>query len=245
MALSNRQKLTVTALVFYWSFLFVLTHIPIPQIFFGEMSPSDKTLHYFAYLVLSFLLWFAIGAGEKVNWRKAAAWWVLFAVVWYGVFDEWLQGYVGRNPDIKDFFADLAGAVTGLIVLSIFSFRPASLVLTGAVIFVLTNFVQAGPAEQLPVISGVFYLFAYAFFSVLWVRYMHYCLPIRAPQVKWLAGAIIVPAMFLSAVNIFCVIAGNGFSVVNVVVSAAGIAAAVITIYLIALFRRGLTQNDS
>ena len=241
MALSNRQKLTVTALLIYWSFLFVLTHIPIPQIFFGEMSPSDKTLHYFAYLVLSFLLWFAISPGKKVSWRKAGVWWVLFAVVWYGVFDEWLQGYVGRNPDIKDFFADLAGAVTGLIVLSIFSFRPASLVLTGAVIFVLTNFVQAGPAEQLPMTSGVFYLFAYAFFSLIWTRYMHHHLPIRAPQVKWLAGAITVPAAFLITVNLFCVVAGNGFSLLHTVISAAGIIGVVITIYLTALFRPSLT----
>jgi len=243
MAISRQQKLTIIALLFYWSTLFILTHIPIPQIFFGKILPSDKTLHYLAYLVLSFLLWFAIGAGKKVNWRKAAVWLVLFVVVWYGVFDEWLQGYVGRSPDIKDFFADVGGAVSGLILLSVFSFWPASLVLTGAVIFVLTNFMQAGLAELLPVISAAFYLFGYAFFSLIWTRYMYHCLPIRAPQLKWLAGALTVPVGFLSTVELFCVVVGNGLNILHIVISAVGIIAVVIAIYLTALFCPSLTEE--
>jgi hypothetical protein len=209
----------------------------------GNIPASDKTLHYLAYLVLSFLLWYAINPGKKVNWRKAGVWWVLFVVVWYGVFDEWLQGYVGRNPDIKDFFADLAGAFTGLVLLSVFSFWPASLVLTGATIFVLTNFLQAGLAEQLPVTSAAFYLFAYAFFSVLWTRYIYHSLPIRAPQTGWLAGALAVPAGFMLTVELFCVVAGSGFSLSRIVISAIGIAAVVITIYLAALYRTRLAKG--
>lgn len=243
MAISRRQKLIIIGLLFYWTALFILTHIPLPQIFFGKIPPSDKTLHYLAYLVLSFLLWFAIGLGKKVNWRKAAVWWVLFAVVWYGVFDEWLQGYVGRNPDIKDFFADVGGAVSGLILLSVFSFWPASLVLTGAVIFVLTNFIQGGLAEVMPVISAAFYLFAYAFFSLMWTRYMYHCLPIRAPQLKWLAGALAVPVGFLSTVYLFCAVADNSFSLLHIVTSAVGIIAVVITIYVSALLRPRVTEG--
>lgn len=239
MVLSCRQKLTIIALLFYWSAIFILSHIPIPQmfVFMGNIPASDKTLHYLAYLVLSFLLWLAISPGKKVNWRKSGVWWVLFVVVWYGVFDEWLQGYVGRNPDIKDFFADLAGALTGLVLLSVFSFWPVSIVLTGAIIFVLTNFMQAGLGEQLLMISAAFYLFAYAFFCLLWTRYMYHCLPIRAPQPKWLAGALAVPAGFMLTVELFCVVAGSGFSLSRIVISAIGIAAVVITIYLAALYR--------
>ena len=245
MVLSRRQKLAIIPLLFYWSAIFVLSHIPIPQMFLGNIPASDKTLHFLAYLILSFLLWLAVSPDKKVNWRKATVWWVLFAVVWYGVFDEWLQGYVGRNPDIKDFFADLAGALTGLVLLSVFSFWPASIVLTGAIIFVLTNFMQAGLAEQLPMISEAFYLFAHVFFSLLWTRYMYHCLPIRAPQTRWLAGALAVPVGFLLTVELFCVVAGSGFSLSRIVISAIGIAAVVITIYLTALFRPSLAKKIS
>jgi len=118
-------------------------------------------------------------------------------------------------------------------------------VLTGAIIFVLTNFMQAGLAEQLPIISAAFYLFAYAFFGLLWTRYVYQSLPIRAPQLKWLAGALAVPAGFLLTVELFCIVVGNGFSLSRIVISAIGIAAVVITIYLAALFHPSLAKKIS
>ncbi|UCF00183.1 MAG: VanZ family protein, partial [Planctomycetota bacterium] len=245
MALSRRQKLTIAALLFYWSVIFVLSHIPIPQIFIGNIAPSDKTLHYLAYLVLSFLLWLAINPGKKVQWGKAAVWWVLLVVIWYGVFDEWLQSYVGRNADIRDFFADLAGAVTGLVLLTVFSFWPASVVLTGAIIFFLINFLQAGMAEQLPVASAAIYLFVYILFSLLWLQYIYHHLPIRAPESKWLAGALALPIGLLLVVELFCSVVGNGFNLLRVVIASTGIVAVVISIYLIALFRSSLTKKVS
>src|SRR4030042_647093 len=101
MALSRRQKLTIISLLVYWPGVFILAHIPIPQLVY-KAQVSDKSLHFLVYLVLVFLLWFTISPDKKVNWRKAAAWWVLFVVVWYGVVDEVLQGYVGRSCDIID-----------------------------------------------------------------------------------------------------------------------------------------------
>jgi len=244
MTFAQRQKLTIIPVVLYWPAIFILSHIPIPQLVL-EIQVSDKTLHCLAYLVLVFLLWFAISPFKKVNWRRAGVWWVLCVVVWYGVFDEWLQGYVGRNPNVMDFFADVAGALIGLILLSIFPFWPVSLALTGAAIFVLTNFMGANLADLLPVTNAVFHLFGYAFFSLLWTRYMYHFLPIKAPQPKWLIGALTLPIGFLLAVELFSALAGSGFRLSRVVISAVGIAAVVITIYLIALFRRSSTQKLS
>jgi hypothetical protein len=199
---------------------------------------SDKTLHYLAYFVLVFLLWFATSPERKVNWRKAAVWWILFVVVVYGVIDEWLQGYAGRSSDVLDFLANLAGAFTGLVLLSIFEFWPASLALTAAAIFVLTNFMRASLADQKPVINAAFHLCAYAFFSLVWTRCMYHLLPIKAPRAKWLIGALALPMGFLFGVELFSAVAGNGFRPLCVFISAVGIAAVVITIYLTALFRR-------
>jgi len=161
MTLLRRQKLTVTSLLFYWPSLFVLTHIS-PAYVQGwtvRVDVSDKILHYFAYLVLVFLLWFATNPYKKVNWRKAAVWWIILVVVWYGVFDEWLQGYVGRDCDVMDFFADLAGALTSLIILSIINFWLASIIITGISIFVLTNLTQISSVELFPVTAILFVFF--------------------------------------------------------------------------------------
>jgi len=248
MALLRRQKLTVIPLLLYWPAIFILTHISPVSVpcWVVRMPVSDKSLHYFAYLVLVVLLWLAVSPGRKVNWRRATAWWVLFVVVWYGVFDEWLQSYVGRNPDVRDFLANLTGTLTGLILLSIFPFWAVSLALTGAVIFALTNLLlQTNLAEQLPVANAAFHLFAYAFFSLLWTQYMRHLLPIKAPEPKWLIGALALPMGFLLAVELFSAVAGNDFRMWDAITSAVGIVAVVAAIFLTALFRRGSTQKLS
>jgi VanZ family protein len=240
MALSHRQKLTIISLLVYWPGIFILAHIPIPQLIY-KAQVSDKSLHFLAYLILTFLFWFAISPNKKVNWRKAAVWWVLFVVVWYGVFDEWSQYYVGRDPDVMDFFADLGGTLTGLIMLTIFPFWSASLVVTGAIIFVLTNFIQANTVVPPPAINAAFHLFAYGFFTMLWIRYIYLFLPMKAPKPKWMITALALPIGFLLTVKLFSVIFGKDFGVQDVIISVAGITAVIATIHLTALFRRGLT----
>ena len=244
MALSHRQKLTIISLLIYWPGVFILAHIPIPQLVY-EAQVSDKSLHFLAYLILVFLLWFAISPDKKVNWRKAAVWLVLFVVVWYGVVDEVLQGYVGRNCDVTDFLADLAGTLAGLILFSLFTFWPVLLVVMGTTIFTLTNLTRANLDELLPITNAMFHLFAYGFFTMLWLQYIHLFLPMKAPKPKWMIAALVLPIGFLLTVKSFSVIFGKDFGVQDVIISVVGITVVVATIYLIALFRRGLTQKLS
>lgn len=231
------------SLLLYWPAIFILAHVPVPE-FFRGVQVSDKTLHYIAYFVLVFLLWFAISPDRRVKWNRATVWWVLFVVVCYGVLDEWLQAYVGRNADVMDFCADLTGALTGLVLLTFFSFWPAALAVTGATIFVLTNFSMGGLADVLPVTSAVFHLFGYGLFTLLWTGYMGDFLPIKAPERKWLIGALSLPIGLLLAVELFSVLASNDFRLSHVAVSAAGIAVIIIAIFLVALFRRGSAQKS-
>ena len=245
MALSFKQKLSIIPVLLYWPVIFILTHIPIPQIMFESLQHvSDKTLHYIAYLILVFLLWFAVSPNKKVNWRGAAAWWVFFVVAGYGGVDEWLQGYVGRDPDIMDFAADLAAALTGLILLSIFPFWPIFIALTGATIFVSTNLMQVNLAGQLSLIDAIFHLFAYVIFSLLWIRYMYDLLPIKAPNPKWLIGAFAVPTVFLLGVETFSAVTGGGFRLQDIIISAVGITTVVSTVFLMALIRQGFAQKS-
>ncbi len=239
---SLQKRLSVIPIILYWPVIFTLTHIPIPKMI-GELHLSDKNIHCFAYLVLVFLLWFATSPFEKINWRKPAVWWILLVVVWYGVIDEWLQGYVGRNPSVTDFFADLAGTFTGLILLSIFPFWPISLVLTGIAIFILTNLMNAGIAEQLPALNTAFHLFAYGLFSLLWTQYMYYLLPIRAPQPQWLTGATALPILLLSGMEIFSIVAGNDFRPGDIAASLTAIIIVIAAVYTISLLRYRFTQK--
>ncbi len=241
MTLSRQQKITTILLALYWPALFVLAHIPIPQVI-RRAGVSDKSLHFLAYLIVVFLLWFTVGAGKRVNWRKATPWLVLLIILVYGIIDEWSQGYVaGRSSDVLDFVADLAGTLTGLILFSVFTFWPAGLLVTAAVIFGMTNVAQKNLAELLPVASAVFHLFAYAIFTMLWVQCIDLYSPairLRRTKLKRLAAALAAPTVLLLTVKLFSVILGKGFAVRDMLISVVAIVTVVASIYLRALFRR-------
>lgn len=238
MTLSHQQKIAACVLVLYWPALFVLTHIPIPHVV-QEADVSDKSLHFLAYLILTFLIWSVVSGDRKVKWRRAAPWLVLFVIVVYGILDEWLQSYVaGRSSDVWDFFIDLAGAITGLILSSFLTFWPAGLLVAATFIFGITNVTRANLADLLPRTNAVFHLFAYAILTVLWIQCMHLFLAVKAPKAKWLILALAGPAGFLIIVKLFSVIAGKDFALSDIIISFGAIAAVITVFYSRALFHK-------
>jgi VanZ family protein len=237
MALSRRKKLSIVALAFYWPALFILAHIPIPHVV-REAEVSDKTLHFLAYLILVFLFWSAVASTEKVDWRRATAWWVFLVIVLYGAIDELLQNYgVGRSCDIRDLFADVAAVITGLILLSVLTFWPALLVLTGTAIFSLTNLARANLADLLPVTNTMFHVLAYAFFTMLWLQNLRLWHQPKVLKSTWIVPALSLPFGFLLAVKLFSAILGKDFIIRDVVISAAA-TAVVIAVYLFVVLSR-------
>jgi len=239
MAVSRQRKIMAVLLALYWPTLFVFAHIPVPRVV-REAGVSDKSLHFFMYLMLIYLLWFAVRGDEKVNWRRAGPWWMLAVVAVYGILDEWSQSFVaGRSCDAQDFFADAAGTLTGLILFSVFALRPAGLLVATAVIFGMTT--RTDLAELMPVTSAIFHLSAYATFTALWVQYIQHSQPaIRPPgsEIKWLTAAFAAPTALLLIVKLFSVIFGRAFALRDMLISAGGIGAVVAVVYLTALFRR-------
>ncbi len=232
MTLSHQQKVTACILVLYWLALFVLTHIPIPHVV-QEADVSDKSLHFLAYLILTFLIWFTVSGNRKVKWRRAAPWLVLFVIVVYGILDEWLQTYVaGRSCDVRDFFMDLAGALAGLILSSFLTFWPAGLFVAAIFIFGVTNVTQANLGDLLPVTNAVFNLLAYAILTVLWIQCMYLFPAAKAPKAKWLISAIAGPAGFLIIVKIFSAISGKELAFSDIIIAFGAIVAVVIGFYV-------------
>jgi len=245
MTLSHRQKLTIIPLLFYWPTIFILAHIPIPQLV-RRARVSDKSLHYIAYLILIFLLWFAVGPDRKVNWRRAAVWWVLFVVTGYSFVDEWLQYYVaGRSRSIMDFSANLAGMLTGLVLFSFFTFWPALLVVTGMSIFLLTNLARTNLADLLPLTNAAFHLFAYGIFTMLWIRHINHLSDLKLAKHGRLVAELALPLGLLFAVKLFSVVSGRYFVVWDIIIASVAITAVVVINYsagcltaLVNLFRQ-------
>ncbi len=251
MALSRRQKLMVIMLLFYWPSVFVFAHIPIPDLV-QQAGMSDKSVHFVTYWILAFLLFCAVNPNKKVKWNRAVVWWVLFLVAAYGIIDEWLQGYVaGRNPDIMDFFLDVTGALAGLVVLTFFAFWPASLVITGVTIFILTNVTRVDMADLLPVTNGVLHMFAYALFTILWIRYVHLrtnyelshnpgrgYFPCAVMGAKWLIVMLALPVGLLLATKLGSLVLGRDFTCSEMIISMIGIGVVVAVAGAGALIRR-------
>lgn len=243
MALSRRRKTVLLALLVYWPAIFIITHLPVPE-WVRRGQVSDKAAHFIVYLALIFLWWFAVSPYRKVNWKKPLVWWTLLVMVWYGAFDEWLQIYIGRNANVSDFLANLAGTLTGLVLLSIFTFWPALLVVTAILIFAATNLSRINLALLLPVLYATVHLFAYAFFALVWVQYLKRRRPLPTSEnPKWLFTASILPLALLAAVKIFSAFLGRTFATPDITAAAAGITAVTVTYHLTAVFRRKLRQK--
>jgi len=247
MAVWRRQKVTIILLVFYWLSFFILAHIPVPALV-SKAGVSDKGLHFLAYLILVFLLWFAVSPDQKVVWRKAGVWWVFIVITGYGAVDELLQGFMGRNCDVMDVVANMAGTFTGLILFSVFSFWPAALLVTGTVIFGITNIARSDLAELVPITNAIFYLFAYAIFTMLWSKILNFKFQIsnfkslKPPKLKWLITVLAGPTVLLLTVKLFSLVLGKGFGLREVIISVGAIATVPLLVagrgYLIALFHK-------
>jgi len=231
--ISNRFAFAI--LILYWLTIFTLTHLPLNRFlyFLARVQPSDKVFHFVAYLVLGFLLWWAINGDTKVAWSKPKVWWFLLVVVWYGAFDEWLQSYVGRTCDIHDFIADLAGIGASLLILSFFASRPAAVILAGTLTFSLTNLTKVNVAELFPVTDILFYLLSYSVFTLLWIRYISQRFSDNSGLLKRAVSVLAVPAVFLLFMKLLSEILHKDFTTGEILFSASGIAV-VFVIYILA-----------
>ncbi len=108
---SCRARVVRLALVIYWLALFAGTHLPVQQQILS-ISNIDKLMHLLAYAGLSFLLMMVYAYRRTLRVTDYIQ--ILALVAIYGIVDEVLQSFVGRDCEFWDWVADALGAAVGL-----------------------------------------------------------------------------------------------------------------------------------
>ena len=244
MAWMRRQKFTIALLAAYWPTLFVLSHVPIPELV-RQAGVSDKNLHLLAYMLLTILLWSSIRPHERVTLRSRALGWVLAILVAYSLADEWLQGLVGgRSKDPYDLVADFLGIMGGLGLLTAYSFWPALLITVGVSIFALTNFTRANLADLVPLTNAALNFLFYALFTAVWLQCISVLSLAGPPKGRWWLWALAFPSGLLVAVKLGSVAVDKPVEPWDVFVPAAAIVAVVLVRSLIGSLRGGLGASS-
>ena len=105
------------ALAWYWPVAFITTHIPRlgppPPVPPPDKPPYDKVVHFGSFVILGWLL-MALLTRRLPAW--AAVGLVLLICGAYGVIDELTQPPFRRTADVWDWYADIAGALCGLLL---------------------------------------------------------------------------------------------------------------------------------
>ena len=234
MPLSRRHKYILTCLLVYWPGLFILTHIPVPDIA-RQSGMSDKIMHMLAYLVLVSFLWHTISPHCRVNWKKAKVWLILALMVWYGAIDEYLQSRIGRSADVADFLADLGGTLLGLVMLTVLPFWPGALTISGILIFSITNLSEIAVLYPHMHVNVAFGFFAYAVFTLIWIQNISLYFQLNMRSLKWFFFVVSVPMCLLLVVKLSSPLFGQQVWAVDYLTAATAIGAATITSWMITI----------
>lgn len=90
-------------------------HMPVPEKL-PSVASNDKLIHFTLYFVLVLLWGMAMRCGgHQLTGRVMIFAWVGFGL--YAAMDEWLQGFVNRSPDMRDWLADKCGITASLALI--------------------------------------------------------------------------------------------------------------------------------
>lgn len=232
---TSHRVLRIAVLAIYWAVLIILTHIRIPEQVRQRHFP-DKTLHVLGYIGLTVLLWGVVSPNQRVRWNRPAAWLVLAAILAYGTAEELSQQLtLDRATDPLDLLADLVGATISLLVLTIFEFWAATLVLLGLGIFVVTVLSRMDLAAVMPWGDLVFYLAGFGLFS--WI--CGYPAKKDRPIKRWIR--LTLPVSLLAVVSLSGLICHRPISIWQFV---AGLLGITIGLGVSSLAHRGLDRDN-
>ena len=240
----RRHKYILIALAVYWPAVFVLTHIPVPQIA-AQSGMSDKTMHVMAYFSLTFLIWCAVSPYNRAHWNAAKPWIVVLCILVYAVIDEVLQMPVGRQAEVSDFLANLFGMALAMSIVSIFRFWSALLAAMATVVFVLSNLSHLTLLYPQFYLNTAFHLIAYTGLTLIWIQHIDQYLKLDRRRAIWPLTAALAPLAMLGASLAFGYWQGKPLWPIDIATAVFGILTAVLVSRVTLAFSHAAKQSTS
>jgi VanZ family protein len=92
--------------------IFIASSIPAYSIPNFAIFSQDKLLHFLVYFIFTSLVYIAlIHQSRFPALSQRPLLWSIFIAAIYGALDEFHQSFTGRNADVLDLLADVAGAM--------------------------------------------------------------------------------------------------------------------------------------
>ncbi len=234
MKLSKERKFFIFLLVFYWLGIFLATHIPIPG-WTRRMGVSDKTMHFVAYLILTFLAWFSISFEQKANWKKLRPWLLSGIILFYGLADELLQHFAKRSVDIADFGANGLGLAAAMAVLTFLSGRHAIMILIAVCPFFLPAIVRSQLITAGSLLEGLGYLAGFAIVTIAWAKYLSLVHNLNFRQLKYMPLFFVWPAATVVILKLYTGFTNKPFGTTAVLIALSSI---ILTLFIWRLVTR-------
>jgi hypothetical protein len=201
------QKFFTIILIFYWVGIFIATHIPVPS-WTGQMGMSDKTMHFFAYMVLAFLLGLSRSFDKKANWKELRPWLLSTIVVLYGLADELSQHFMNRSTDISDFVANILGLGVAMAIATVLSSYHIAMILVTVCLLFAPAIVRSQLIPQDSVYEAAAYMAGFAIITAAWIKYLSLVFGLNLRKNKLLpiffappAGTIIIVKFYAQLTN--------------------------------------------
>lgn len=209
--MKKEQKFFTLITLFYWVAIFIATHIPVPK-WVGQMGVSDKTMHFFAYMVLAILLRLGTNFKRRLNWKKSGPWILLMIIIFYGAADEITQQYFNRSTDFADFSADLLGLAIALIISSILSSYHLAMILVIICPIFAPAIVRSNLIAQGSMLEIISYIAGFAFVTACWVKYLSFEFDLNLQKTSHLPMFFLPPAATALIVKIYALSTGKPFN---------------------------------
>jgi VanZ family protein len=171
MKTGKEQKFFTIILIFYWAGILIATHIPVPS-WARQMDTSDKTMHFFAYMILAILLWLSRSFDKKANWKELRPWLLSIIVILYGLVDELSQHFMNRSTDISDFAANTLGLAVAMAIATVLSAYHIVMILITVCPLFAPGIIRSQLIPQNSIYEAAAYMMGFAIITAAWIKYL-------------------------------------------------------------------------
>jgi len=205
MKTGKEQKFFTIILIFYWAGIFIATHIPVPG-WARQMGTSDKTMHFFAYMILAILLWLGRSFAKKANWKELRPWLLSAIVAVYGLLDELSQQFMNRSTDMSDFAANMLGLAVAMAIATVLSAYHIIMILITVCPLFAPGIVRSQLIPQDSIYEAAAYMVGFAIITAAWIKYLSsvFGLNLRKNNLLFFAppaGTIIIVKFYAQLTN--------------------------------------------